>query len=65
VPVSLNWPAGLRRGAHAALSLYAARPPIDDREYTRGVQVSDQQLTAINITRDPFHGEWNYAIALH
>ena len=24
--------------------------------------VSDQEMAALDITRDPFHGEWNYTI---
>jgi len=27
------------------------------------VDVSDEEIQAINITRDTFHGEWNYTIA--
>jgi hypothetical protein len=27
------------------------------------VAVSDEEIAAINITRDAFHGEWNYTIA--
>jgi hypothetical protein len=35
---------------------------IDDRIYTKGRRVSDQQLALVNITPHPFHGEWNYTI---
>ncbi|MGH7042600.1 MAG: ISAzo13-like element transposase-related protein, partial [Acetobacteraceae bacterium] len=31
--------------------------------YPKGVEVSDEEIQAINITRDKFHGEWNYTIA--
>jgi hypothetical protein len=41
------------------LKIYAR---LDDREYEKGVEVTDQQLAAVNITRDTFHGEWNYSI---
>ena len=27
------------------------------------VQVTDEELTAVNITRHPFHGEWNEALS--
>ena len=30
--------------------------------YPKGIVVSDQQMADLNITRDPFHGEWNYTI---
>jgi hypothetical protein len=36
---------------------------IDGNLYPKGVEVSDEELQAINITRDKFHGEWNYTIA--
>jgi len=42
------------------LKVYAQ---IDNREYEKGVKVSDEQLTTINITRNTFHGDWNYRIA--
>jgi hypothetical protein len=27
------------------------------------VEVTDAELAAVNLTRDPFHGEWNYSIS--
>ena len=36
---------------------------IDRNLYPKGVAVSDAEFQAINITRDNFHGEWNYTIA--
>jgi len=36
---------------------------IDGNLYPRGVKVTEQQMQAINITRDEFHGEWNYTIS--
>jgi Rhodopirellula transposase DDE domain len=41
------------------LKVYAQ---LDDRDYPKGIEVSDQQLAAVNLTRDQFHGEWNYRI---
>jgi hypothetical protein len=41
------------------LKIYAQ---LDDRTYEKGVEVSDEQLAAVNITREAFHGEWNYAV---
>jgi hypothetical protein len=29
----------------------------------KGIKVSDAEMQAINITRDEFHGEWNYTIS--
>ena len=36
---------------------------LDEREYQTGIKVSDAELVAVNIVRDTFHGEWNYAIS--
>ena len=42
------------------LKVYAQ---LDDREYEKGIKVTDEQLATINITRNPFHGDWNYTVA--
>ncbi len=39
------------------------RAAIDDNLYPIKQQVTDEQLAAVNLTRDAFHGEWNYAIS--
>jgi hypothetical protein len=36
---------------------------IDANLYPKGVQVTDDEMQTINITRADFHGEWNYTIA--
>jgi hypothetical protein len=41
------------------LKIYAQ---LDDREYEKGITVSDAQMATVNITRDSFHGEWNYTV---
>ena len=38
------------------------RAEIDPNLYPAGVKVTDKQIAGLNIERDPFHGEWNYAI---
>ena len=43
----------------AGLKVYAR---LDDASYERGVKVSNAELAAVNLARDNFHGEWNYAI---
>jgi len=35
---------------------------LDHRRYPVGRKVSDQEIAAVNITPEPFHGEWNYLI---
>ena len=36
------------------------RCELDPTFYPQGITVSDEEMAAINIVRDPFHGEWNY-----
>lgn len=36
---------------------------LDNREYPKGIKVPDLEFATINIVRDDFHGEWNYAIS--
>ena len=47
---------------NTGLKLYAR---LDDQTYQRGIDVTDDQLAAVNITRHAFHGDWNYTITLH
>lgn len=36
---------------------------LDSGSYPTGIKVSDQELAAVNLRPDDFHGEWNYTIA--
>jgi len=36
---------------------------LDERQYEKGIKVSDEELEKINIKKDKFHGEWNYAVS--
>lgn len=35
---------------------------VDDTIYEKGIEVSDEEFAALRITREKFHGEWNYVI---
>jgi len=35
---------------------------VDQNEYKKGVEVSDEELAKVNLHKDEFHGEWNYSI---
>jgi hypothetical protein len=35
---------------------------LDTNTYEKGIVVSDDEMAAIHIIRDQFHGEWNYTI---
>ncbi len=36
---------------------------LDTNIYQKGIQVSDEELEAVNLSKAQFHGEWNYTIA--
>jgi hypothetical protein len=38
------------------------RAALDEKEYKTQIEVSDEELAGVNITRAKFHGEWNYTI---
>jgi hypothetical protein len=69
--VSLNWRGKPLKSLEVIINLIAATKTntglklyaqLDDRAYERGLEVSDEQLAAVNITRHTFHGDWNYTI---
>ena len=69
--VSLNWRGKPLESLEIIINLIAATTTntglkvyarLDDRNYERGVEVTDEQLAAVNITRHTFHGDWNYTI---
>jgi hypothetical protein len=35
---------------------------VDKRVYPTGVKVPDGEMKKLNITRNEFHGDWNYTI---
>ena len=38
------------------------RCELDTNSYPKGIGVPDDEMAAIDIVRDEFHGEWNYTI---
>ena len=36
---------------------------LDNNSYPKGIKITDAQMKEINITRNAFHGDWNYTIA--
>ena len=36
------------------------RCELDSADYPKGIVVSDREMDGLNISRDTFHGEWNY-----
>jgi transposase len=45
--------------SESGLDVYAQ---LDQRDYPKGVEVTDTQLAAVNLAGDDFHPEWNYTI---
>ena len=43
----------------------SVRVELDKGVYPKGVKVTDAAMASINISRDAFHGDWNYAICPH
>jgi hypothetical protein len=39
------------------------RAELDLASYPTGIKITDEQLAAVRITRDAFHGDWNYTIS--
>ena len=69
--VSLNWRGKPLESLEVIINLIAGTTTdtglkiyaqLDDRVYEKGVEVSDEQLAAVNITRNTFHGDWNYTV---
>jgi hypothetical protein len=69
--ISMNWRATPLVSYRVIVDLISAtttdtglivRCELDQNAYPKGIAVSDQEMEAINIARDIFHGEWNYTI---
>src|SRR5205823_10758602 len=69
--VSLNWRGKPLESLEVIVNLIAGTTTttglkiyarLDERVYEKGVEVADDQLAAVNITRHQFHGDWNYTI---
>ena len=69
--VSLNWRGKPLESLEVIVNLIAGTTTnmglkiyaqLDDRVYEKGVEVTDDQLAAVNITRHQFHADWNYTI---
>ena len=70
--ISMNWRGRPLVSHDVIVALIAAtttrkglrvRSAIDDNIYPKGLKVTDAEFESVNITPDPFHGEWNYIIA--
>jgi hypothetical protein len=69
--ISMNWRATPLVSYRVIVDLISAtttkagltvRCELDPAFYPKGIAVSDEEMAAINIVRNQFHGEWNYTI---
>ena len=69
--VSLNWRGKPLESVEIIINLIAATTTntglkiyarLDEGNYQRGIEITDEQLDAVNITRHKFHGDWNYTV---
>jgi hypothetical protein len=69
--ISLNWRGRPLTSYETVVNLIGAtttttglqvKAHLDRRTYPTGVKITSKELAAIDITRDDFHGEWNYTI---
>ena len=49
-------------GATTTKTGLKVRAEIDPNTYPKGRKITDAEMASLNITRDQFHGEWNYTI---
>jgi Rhodopirellula transposase DDE domain len=70
--VSLNWRGKPLESLEVVVSLIGATTTstglklyaqLDQGTYERGLEITDDQLAAVNITRHTFHGDWNYIVS--
>ena len=70
--MSLNWRGRPLETHEVIINLIAATTTstgmkvyaqLDKRSYPTRIAVTDEQIATVNITRDTFHGDWNYTIA--
>ncbi len=52
-------------GATSTTEGLQIKAALDENAYAAGIKVSNKELAALNIERDPFHGEWNYRVMPH
>jgi len=69
--ITMNWKAMPLVSYRVIVDLIAAtttktgltvKCELDSAHYPKGIAVSREQMDTLNITRDAFHGDWNYTI---
>ncbi len=69
--ITMNWKARPLVSYRVIVDLISAtttdtgltvRCELDSADYPKGIVVSDREMDSLNISRDAFHGEWNYTM---
>jgi transposase len=69
--ISMNWRGKPLLSYQTIINLIAStktrtgltvKVRLDKRKYKKGIEVSDNEMADINLTKHSFHGEWNYSI---
>ena len=69
--ISMNWRAKPLVSYRVIVDLISAtttetgltvRCDLDTSSYPKGIAVTDQEMSPLNMVPDEFHGEWNYTI---
>ena len=69
--ISMNWRGQPLVSHEVIVNLIAStttrkglkvRAELDSNLYPKGIKVTDEEFASIRISRDEFHGEWNYVI---
>ncbi len=72
--ITMNWKARPLVSYRVIVDLISAtttdtgltvRCELDSADYPKGIVVSDREMDDLNISRDAFHGEWNYTMQLN
>ena len=69
--ISMNWRGQPLESIETVINLIAntktkqglsIKALADEGKYEKGIKVSDEELNQVNLTKESFRGEWNYAI---
>ena len=69
--ISINWRAKPLTSLQVIIDLIGStktetglkvKAKIDTAEYPTGIKITDDEISKMNLTKNEFHGEWNYTI---
>jgi len=49
-------------GATKTQTGFSIQTAVDTNTYAKGIKITDAEIKALALERDPFHGEWNYTL---